>query len=264
MKYQFRSYWEGQGAYMAILGPLDAPAFRTAWEISDEQFQKIQDIQRLMVGRRMDALEIRKILESPENVKALAETKDFETYQERESTLVMNALCEAIGNVLTAEQRQKMMETQLANMAEKKIVSLHMFDALNLTDTQKQQMGKIKKELEPEFEKTLDDVANGHAILTNKVSDERAKLGSAQSMQEVLEGTRAARKKLLKEDPEYKKISEEIKTHEQALAAQFRTKMFDVLTDEQRSRLQKLMDGPPEHVKVFFNTVKERSGEMPE
>jgi Ni/Co efflux regulator RcnB len=39
------------------------------------------------------------------------------------------------------------------------------------------------------------------------------------------------------------------------------TKMFDVLTDEQWARLQKLIDNPPEHAKAYAKKLKEQMGE---
>jgi hypothetical protein len=156
-------------------------------------------------------------------------------------------------------------------MAEMPIVSPGMYEALHLTDAQKQQMETIKKGLEPEFEKNLDRVADGSVTLMSKAFAELEKQGidNLGKMMEGQEGTQqekmramqekmqAIQKKLM-EDPEYKKIADELQSQGQAFTMQFNTKMFDVLTDEQWKRLQNLIDNPPEYAKAFGKKLKEQ------
>jgi hypothetical protein len=66
--------------------------------------------------------------------------------------------------------------------------------------------------------------------------------------------------KKLKEDPEYKKVSDQLQTQGKAFSTKFNTKIFDILTDEQWARLQKLIDNPPEYAKVFGKKMKEQQG----
>jgi Ni/Co efflux regulator RcnB len=68
-------------------------------------------------------------------------------------------------------------------------------------------------------------------------------------------------KQLQKEDPEYKKIYEESQSQGKAFATKFKIMMFNVLTDAQWARLQKLIDDPPEHAKIFRKKLKEQRGE---
>jgi hypothetical protein len=59
-------------------------------------------------------------------------------------------------------------------MGEQSLFSPDTFDILNLTDAQKQEMQKIKKELEPEFDKNLDVIASGvtvHGYFSSSVGD---------------------------------------------------------------------------------------------
>jgi hypothetical protein len=44
-------------------------------------------------------------------------------------------------------------------------------------------------------------------------------------------------------------------------STQFRIRLYDVLTDAQWSRLQELINNPPEHVKVLLNKLKGLSDE---
>jgi hypothetical protein len=68
-------------------------------------------------------------------------------------------------------------------------------------------------------------------------------------------------KKLMAGDPEYKKIRVALQSEGKAFATKFRIKMFDVLTDEQWARLQKLVDDPPEHAKTIRKKLKAESDE---
>jgi Ni/Co efflux regulator RcnB len=128
-----------------------------------------------------------------------------------------------------------------------------MFEVLNLTDAQKRQMERIKNDLEPEFEKNLDNTVNHQMVYLHKMHAEHKKqvgLGNTRSAQENLNT-------LLKEDPEFKKAHDEIHAQGKAFATQFRTKMFDVLTDEQWNRLLKLLDNPPEYIRSWRKKIKD-------
>jgi len=65
----------------------------------------------------------------------------------------------------------------------------------------------------------------------------------------------------LAEDPEYKKIQEALQSKTKAFSTQFRTRLYDVLTDEQWVRLQELIDNPPEHAKALLKKLREQRGE---
>jgi len=119
-------------------------------------------------------------------------------------------------------------------------------------------MEGIKKELEPEFEKSLENYANVEFALWNKVVDKAAKEGIPDI---ALGEDEPLRKKLMAEDREYKKIQEEIQSQSQAFSEKFKIKMFDVLTDEQWKRLLALIDNPPAHAQVFGKRLRERQGE---
>jgi Spy/CpxP family protein refolding chaperone len=143
--------------------------------------------------------------------------------------------------------------------------SPRMFEALNLTDAQKQQMEAIKNELEPEFEEKLDSYVKGIRMLRDKSSAEYIRLlreGTGDhTWEEQQNASLAAKKKALTEDMELKKYWEEMMSQNQAFATQFRIKMFDVLNDEQWTRFQKLTDDPSEYIKALQKKVKEMMGE---
>ena len=159
-----------------------------------------------------------------------------EKYAEIKSRLLDKDFVDAANAYLTPEQNQKILETQLANMMHMPVFSPRAFEALNLTDAQRKQMAQIKKELEPEFEETLE----------NRVKEYRTL------------------RQMKRESPEYQKISEKIQAQSRAFATKFKIAMFDVLTDEQWGRLQNLIDNPPEHALIFRKALKELSGESEE
>jgi len=268
LKTGIRSYWEGRNANIMILGFLQDSEYRVAFGISDEQYQQLQDAMQTAPRDVQDTPEYKKLQEEMQAIHDAGDTfmqnADEATITKvldastKMSLLVMNALSDAIDDTLTPELKQKIGEAQLASMGELPVLSPSMFEPLNLTDAQKQQMEKIKKELEPEFEKNLENFANGQAILIGKILDERNKQRGNGNPQEEME---AIQKKLMAEDPECKKISEEIQSQNKRFATQFKTKLFDVLTDEQWNRLIQLIDNPPEYAKAFRKKLKEQMGE---
>ena len=186
-----------------------------------EMVKFIEVMQTLHDDKMPDADTAEKILETVEKITEMA------------GSLMSDAIDNALNEVLPPEQLQRINEILLANIEEMSFVSPDLFEILDLTDAQKQQMETIKKELEPEFEKTLDNWVNG--IMTSP--------------------------ELKEDNPERKKIFDEIQSKGKAFATKFRTQMFDVLTDEQWERLVKLIDDPPEHALLFRKAWKKQSGE---
>jgi len=164
----------------------------------------------------------------------------------------------AISEVMPPELMQKINESLLANMSELPVISPKMFEALGLTDAQKQQMETVRKALEPEFQKALDNLVHGQMIILNKALDELDKQGEGDVDLEA-GGERMAviQEKLRTEEPECKKIYEEIQSQGQAFVTGYKIKVFDVLSDEQWKRLQELIDNPPEYALVFRDRLRE-------
>ena len=266
-------------------GILGVPEFRQSVGISDEQYQEIQNAQ-INIGT--------KLLEHPEYQEIMAEMTpttiptepfaDEEVWsrsmrlQERSLSLVLEIQAETIDSLLTPEQKDKTAEALLANMGAMPIVSPDMFSILGLTDAQREQMEEIKKELEPTFEQQLEDYATASVFLANKLFEELEKHGmletfgttgedpqiTRQRVEEFGRKSQEIMQKLMENDPEYKRRSEEIFSKGKAFAVQFQTRMFDVLTDEQWNRLLALMDNPPEHAKILLAHLKKAQGESGE
>jgi len=271
-KESLRSQWESRSINSLIVMNflrLDDPVLRSAWDISDEQHQRIRaSFQTGINDMREKNPEIRQLMDEliTSNMSGafFAEDADEATMvkiremADKVPAAMTHAAAEAVNDVLTPEQRQKIKESQLANMGTMPVLSPNIFEALNLTDAQKQQMGDIKKELDPEFEKALENFADRELALWSKVVDRAVKAGKADI---ALGEDEPVRKMLMAEDPEFRKIQDELQSQSQAFAEKFRIKMFDVLTDEQWARLLELIDNPPEHALIFGKRLRERHGE---
>ena len=269
MKAGLRTFWDGRGGNLMALGLMHDPDIRTALGVSNEQFQDIQGIQQSLPRELQKHPEFQKImgemqaLGDPrtlfgENVDEATRTKAQEI-QGKMASLSIEIMSDAIGNAITPEQKKKMNESLLANMSEMPMLSPSMFEVLDLTDAQKQQMEGIKKELEPAFEKNLEEFTSGSMLVAGKAFDELEKQGGdftnpADVQKKMIDIT----KKLEAEDPEFKKIQQDLQTKGKAFAMQFHTKMFDVLNDEQWKRLQNLIDNPPEYAKAFGKKIREQ------
>jgi len=279
-----RSLWEGGTVRMAdeLLGD---PDIRRAWDVSPDQYLQIMKAwENVAAARRNDPESQRlQVLMNDIDVSGMRirgfdeESLAIAHAQGRRSDELMTIrLSDAFDNTLTPEQRQTMNEAFLASMSELPIILPDMFEALDLTDAQKWQMEEIKNELDAEFEKTLDDFVTYQMMLRDMIIDELGKQGieavkSGMSQQEAAQErarvySELSKKSLaamskLAEDPEYKKIQEALQSKTKAFSTQFRTRLYDVLTDEQWVRLQELIDNPPEHAKALLKKLREQRGE---
>ena len=233
VRYRLRAYWDGRRTNFFTLGLLQDADLRAAWNVSDEQFEYIQNPNNL--GQMLS--------NHPEYRVIMADRGGGTG--ERLNALLMEVWSDAIDEALTPEQRQRVGESQLAMMGNRPIVSPSLFEVLNLTDAQREQMEAIKRELEPEFERHLDDYVRDQIFLQNKLHVEREKQGFVfNEAPETRERLRAISAQV-SESPEFRRVSEEMRSRNSAFSTQFQTRMLDVLTDEQWERLQYLVDNPP-------------------
>ena len=154
----------------------------------------------------------------------------------------------AFENAITPELRQKIQEAHLAALGEMPMISPNAFEVLNLTDAQRQQMNRIKKELEPEFEKHLEIYANNTSMLLARIEAGISQMDPQEDLATFMRN--------LKAEPEYKRLLIESYTSGKSLAALFRTRMLDILDDGQRKRLQELIDNPPPHARYLIQRLR--------
>ncbi|MCL2711091.1 MAG: hypothetical protein FWE95_09450, partial [Planctomycetaceae bacterium] len=200
LKTSVRSLWEGGTVRMAdeLLGD---PDIRMAWDVSPDQYLQIMKAwENVAAARRNDPESQRlQVLMNDIDVPGMRirgfdeESLAIAHAQGRRSDELMTIrLSDAFGNTLTPEQRQTMNEAFLASMSELPIILPDMFEALDLTDTQKRQMEEIKNELDAEFEKTIDDFVTYQMMLRDMIIDELGKQGieavkSGMSQQETVQ-----------------------------------------------------------------------------
>jgi Spy/CpxP family protein refolding chaperone/Ni/Co efflux regulator RcnB len=187
--------------------------------------------------------------------------KQFDDLSRRRSRLQLLVVADVsttvLKNILTPEQERKIYEAMLANMGYVPMISPIMFEGLDLTDAQKQQMKTLEKDFAPEFKKYCEDFASRWITFEDilfSTLDKQEGTTLAEQMQ--------ATRKILEENPEYKKIMAEIPALQKTFAAQFMAKISErkILTEKQWARLQELIDNPPEHAKILGRQIRGFTG----
>jgi hypothetical protein len=198
-----RSFWEGGGTSFQTKLLLGRSEIRTVLGISENQFQQIQE----MAHEYIHAPERREAMEKTVPVARTNAEGEMEVVFETWILPDMNQWNEVMSyvfeNGLTPEPRQQKNAMLTVFISEAPLISVNLFEALNLTDAQKQQMEDIKKEFEPEFEAVLEEFANAQMVLLDKVLEENWKQREGRGMRE--RDQQEYVKKLLAEDPVYKR-----------------------------------------------------------
>jgi hypothetical protein len=280
-----RIHWDSRTSNMLTMAILTVSEdVRVALGVSDEQYRQILGAPTLAVRELENNLEARNkrdemhaemralidASETPDGLRHVGPLRQFfdaETWErvqrlQREIFLFQMVMTsDTYNGILTPEQERKMNEALLANMGHLPVVSSRVFLALDLTDFQKQQMKNFEQEFEAEFEKYLEDHVNCRIAL------EDVMLGIIREQEgaTLLERTQVANKKL-QEDAEFKRITEEFQSLQKMFAAQLMAEVYErnILTDEQWTRLQELIDSPPEHVGVVGRMLRMMNGEHEE
>jgi hypothetical protein len=169
-----------------------------------------------------------------------------------------------VENLLTPEQMQKVRESELALMSEEPILNPSMFESLGLTDDQREQMSAIKKELEPAFLQLVEELveaedASGQLkfdlfeavgikiIGSGKAVDENGRL--LEDNPEAMKEKMKLMEKKMSENVEFRTRMERLSERGKSFMKGFQTKMLDVLTDEQLTAMQRIIDNPTKYVK---------------
>jgi len=288
-----RSVWDRGGVMMSSEAMLRDPEFRAALGVSLAYYREIQESVRKTTVRLEDDPEYQEVDREGREVFRTLWGKEPDmnsaiTGQEYEERIrnadpailnrakVLSEKLEsmrrefalgtdqhsiaAFENALPPELKQKMLEAQLAAMDESSTIAPRLFEALNLTDAQRQQMERIKKELEPEFEKHAEIYGNNAAKILERVNAAIEQRRAAQIPiggigKDAQEG-QAAFLRELQEEPEHKKLLDESYASSKAFATLFRKRMFEILNDDQRKRLQELIDNPPPHAQVLIQRLR--------
>ena len=171
IRMHIRMFWDVNLAGIMAFGVLDDSEFCSALGISDEQWQEIQinriDAVKHLFSKNPEWQEIQQSFEKiaqPLLESGGLHSADEETIyklselQDKSSAMFRSVLFHPIDNGLTSGQAQKINEMLLVSAEKFSMISPSAFEALDLTDVQRQEMKRIKKELEPEFEKYLEEI----------------------------------------------------------------------------------------------------------
>jgi hypothetical protein len=166
---------------------------------------------------------------------------------------------QTIENTLTPEQLQKVRSLELELMNEMGLPNPTMFEPLGLSDEQKKQMDEIKKEMEAEFDKLLDesmDLRQERFRQSAKSLAETFKDKKPASRDEVMKAHSEGISKADKNEALRKRYAEHSKQGSD-FANRLKLRLMNVLTDEQLDKMQKLQDTAPKFVKEILAGMKQ-------
>jgi peroxiredoxin len=234
--------------------------------ISAEQFQKIQDsaqisepLQAINDARNKISEEYPGV-DHGENTPEEVQKQYSELYERMQATIRENLTNGVINNV-TPDQMQKVREFQISTMSEAvDFISPGMFEALGISDAQKEQFGKIRQKMEPDFDKLIDKHSELGLTFSQKTFEELDKLNGISDMMEWENALQEIQSKIRTSDREVLRITNEFEKSGKELADKLKIEMFDVLTDEQWKRMVDLIDNPPDYVKAILKKLQERRG----
>jgi len=264
------SMWNGESTNLIVVEMLDQDDIREGLGVSQEQYQKIRDMVRgpaLEDDPRIKSFQDERDQLMSEHGSPFAEdaSKELkEKFLEFHGRLLMTMqeiLINTVNENLTPNQLKKINEFQIAAMSEFPIPFPSMFEALDLSDDQKKQLGNIRKEMEPEWEKFVDKLVDGQMKFQEKI--EEALKGRLEGITDPEERERV-RKNIVdnvrKASPEMQTMMNEMMASGKELADKLKIQMFDVLTDAQWARMVDLIDNPPEYVKKAIAQMRKQMG----
>ncbi len=286
---RYWAMWEGQGGTTSV-GPLmDDAGFRSELGLTEDQYAQI-DFMYSKNGS-MGHWYRTKALTNPELAAVLAEhqqqvesirdsddpnglnmpeekIQEFIATSEEMTKIYYQETQKDIENLLSPEQMQTVRESELALISEIPILNPSMFQSLDLTAEQKEQMEAIKKELEPEFEKIVEELVHAEDEFQQLKFDLFEQAGmifdaNGQLCDENGKPLRndpvTMRKKMQAVELELAKHGK-IQTKMKGIndkASQFmngfKLKMLDNLSDEQLEKMRHIIENPTEYVKRIRN-----------
>jgi len=268
MNQMMSSVWNDSSANPQVMDWLGQDDFRAGVGVSREQVQRIQSTMQ-NVGDNLPnepALqsyhqELRNFMEETQggpfapNATEATQARFFElqaNLHTKAQSIALEKLQYAINENLTPDQLKRVKEFQISIMSENPMVSPGMFEALDLSVAQKSQLDDIKKDMEPAFRKNIDRMADTQWNLQKKVLDKARENGI--NLEEMTDSTEKKKimddlvKNVLESDPMFHQQMRETMEGGKEIAGKLRSRMIDMLSDEQRKRMTDLIDNPPDYV----------------
>jgi len=276
-----RSPWNGQGSWMPlrfvmragaedVLGLTEDQKQRLSFlykenELAMEWFQQMHQNPTPEFVQVMEALAAAQVPDDPFLERATQEQKD--TFREAHSGMIglwIASMQTDIQETLTPEQMLQVRKLEMQLMPAIGIPFPSMFDPLDLTDEQKEEMNQIADELKAEFDRLALEAASLKAerlaitwgTLQGKSFASRAEFHSAIS---------EAHRQFVPSEAMRRK-SNDLREQGTRLMTQLQSRMMNVLTDEQLGRMQEMLEAAPEFVKqllAMFEAQREATRQSP-
>ncbi len=269
MKQNMRTFWDGNGTNLMAINLIQQDEFRQGIGVTNEQQQRLHLAMKSMGDNLPNDPEVKPIREEvdrlarsmpggPFGENVSDETRErFFGLQLQIQDIAVRRMGGVVQQNLTPEQLKKVNEFQIATMSENPIISPGMFEALDLSPDQRKQLETIKKEMEPEFEKNMDKLVDAQFRIKERIQGELDdKLAGVTDPEQRKKISDEILKKALAVDPEVQKLEKEILGSSREFATKLKTRMFDVLTDEQMDRMTDLIDNPPDYVKKLLDRAR--------
>ena len=275
--------WDGNGASTSMQPFVFNDDFRQGIGLTDEQHEQLSfmysrggTMGHWYRSRALTNPELAALLEESDRLQAsrrddpygekLTEEEKRAIIANREKTRVIYQAetQRDVENLLTPEQMQAVREYELAMMGETPILNPSMFESLDLTDEQREQMEAIKKELEPVFGQIVEELIKAEDELQQFRFDLFEVVGikfdeygrlvdkngrSLQDNPEVARQKGELMEKKFSENVAMRTRMEPLSDRARGFMRGFKFEMLDVLTDEQLTRMQRIIANPPEYVK---------------
>ena len=261
----YRSLWEGTGTSSMIFALVThSPDFQEALGVSAEQVEQLKAATFTIAANPDFAAATAEIekLTSPNDpyfMKASPETTKAYLAATEKMTKAMTLLMpQEMDKLITPEQKQRMLEIQIAAMGVFPIPTPEMFEALDLTDEQREQLEVIKKEMEVDFDRICDELTESQHAAMGAVYAQMQQDGvKVANFGELDAKINEAIKKLeTKSGKDYRMTAEEKVKSAQDFTKTLKFKMFDVMTDAQMKKMWDLINKPPKYMDKILPKLK--------
>jgi hypothetical protein len=235
---------------------LSQPEGRKSFGVSDSQHQEMLIISRPPKDGEVPEIDaLKKQLQESQNAK---DTQKASEIGMQIGMTQMRFQSKRFFDAVPPEVQQKFKETQLATIESNPFVASSAYEALGISAEQKKKIDAAYKELEPTVENTLGGIIDAIPKMNSKINDYLEKNSPViTDGKEFSDKMNEARKYLADNDPEFKKITDDIKNSLKQMTVQCKFKIYDLLTDEQLKKLQDLTDNPPEYIQFANKRLKE-------
>ena len=276
MRQMMNSFWEGDGSSMMANAFLHQRDFRQGIGVSDEQWQRIMRAPSEVMENNPRFQEIQtEMMEfmtqdggpfGPNGTEEM-QNRYIELQMQMQTELqgdMMERMQNAVNENLTPDQIQKIQEAQISAMSTFPIVSPNMFEALGLSDAQKQQLDGIKREMAPEFERHVDKLVDMSMKMSEAMQDEMERINDIMrdttDHEERMRLMENLHENIRRDNPDLQQAINEMMESGREFSDSLKFRMFDVLTDEQWERMIDLVDNPPDYVRAVIAEMRRSMG----